>query len=166
MFKCPREANFCLFSSEWEGDHVSDVTNYHWAPQSSFWIFTSNCYFGGTIGLNSLKRQRCQTCGVIKRSEITNRWAEKEAQFPSQGNSAFEFCRKPRAQMASSCTPKSARAKLQLSFGGSMDQDMHGSMWCSKLNASSSPWSSRRVTLLPQVEQCSSTFCKHTVMQT
>lgn len=81
-----------LFSSEWERDHVSDVTNYHRAPQSSFWIFTSNCYFGGTIGLNGLKRQWCQMCGVIKRSEITSRWAEKEALFPSQGNSAFEFC--------------------------------------------------------------------------
>lgn len=68
-----------LFSSEWERDHVSDVTNYHWAPQSSFWIFTSNCYFGGTIGLNSLKRQWCQMCGVIKRSKITSHWAEKEA---------------------------------------------------------------------------------------
>lgn len=61
-------------------------------------------------------------CGVIKRSEITSRSAEREALFSSQGDSPLEFCsdRSREHQDLSG-------AKVQLSFGGSMDRDAHGS---------------------------------------
>lgn len=61
-------------------------------------------------------------CGVIKRSEITSRSAEKEALFPSQGNSPLEFC-----SDGSRKHPDLSGGKAQLSFGGSMDRDAHGS---------------------------------------
>lgn len=57
--------------------------------------------------------------------------AEREALFPPQGNAAFKFCsgwrRKQHPQVASSCTPKLLSAKVQRSFGGSVDWDLHGS---------------------------------------